>query len=76
MHKIWIMGLKQHNIIKWKCYKIYVSHTCKKQKGQLKMMEDEQNLKENNDKGTLEKKVYEKIQDLLVHSWGYSNNQQ
>ena len=76
MHKIWIMGLKQHNIIKWKCYKIYVSHRCKKQKGQLKMMEDEQNLKENNDKGTLAKKVYEKIQDLLVYSWGYSNNQQ
>ena len=32
------------------------------------MMEDEQNLKENNDKGTLAKKVYEKIQDLLVYS--------
>ena len=56
MYKIWIMGLKQHNIIKWNSYKIYVYHTglivlgCKCKN--LKMMEDEQNLKKNTDKGT------------------------
>ena len=27
MYKAWIMGLKQHDIIKCKCLKIYVSHT-------------------------------------------------
>ena len=26
MYKDWIIGLKQHDIIKWKCYKIHMSH--------------------------------------------------
>ena len=59
MHKIWIMGLKQHNIIKWKCFKNYClsqfkdkATNVKKYKGQLQMMEDEQNLKKITGKGT------------------------
>ena len=66
MYKVWIMGLKQHNLIKWKCYKIYLSHTglelgynCKKYKDHLKMMENEQNFKKNTGK-VIQSKTWKK----------------